>query len=347
MRIKIEQQALNKESLFPVFDVVLRFIESGRHSFDVDSISDIEGSGWGDYVGDATIDLIKRSSLSTSYVSTEQNPLVVIDEAAPSGGVVDFDRRLTRVEPLDAIHFLTLPFAVIVENEIYDGSFLLWMAKAINNQSFVSAYRKQRFQFRHAGGKGGLSGSSKVFSDGVWPRSDGAYSRALRLWNGVMLDSDAAFPGHNPNDGIVNACQETAAWVHELQARSIENYLPKEALLNFLPKGDDRTRVYKYFELSEQQRRHYDLKRGFKKRNKTDIPKATFQADGETPAEVRELYRDVQEEAWGFLVSGFGSSLSQIFVDEQHRPNTGAVELPTTSAREEVEEILKKVLRSV
>ena len=347
MRIKFERQTLDKENLYPVFDIVLRFVESGRHSFDIDAINDIEESSWGKRAGDTAIDLIKQSALMTSHYSSDQNPLVVIDDTAPSGGVVDLERRLTRVEPLDAIYFLTLPFAVIVENEIFDGSFLLWMAKSTNNQSFISAYRRNLFQFRHAGGKGGLSNSSKVFSDGVWPRSDGAYSRALQLWNGVMLDSDAEFPQHRPNDGIVKACQETAAWVHELQARSIENYLPKEALLKFLQNPADRARVYKYFELSDEQRNHYNLKKGFKKKQDSEPSKSDFQADLNTPAEVRTLYRNVPDEAWSFLVTGFGAGLSQIFVDEQHRPNTGVIEFPTAAAREEVDAILKKVLRSV
>ncbi len=150
--------------------------------------------------------------------------------------------------------------------------------ESINNQSFITAYRKQQFQFRHAGGKTGLSASSQVLLDGVWPRSDGAYSRALRLWNGVMLDSDAEFPGHNPNHGIVTACDETTAWVHELQARSIENYIPKDALLKLLPNGTDRTRVYKYFDLSETQRKHYNLKRDSKLTPQRPPSKPTVQS---------------------------------------------------------------------
>lgn len=348
MRVRIQLEALEEESLFPIFDIVLRFIEGGRHLFDIDGIDEVASSAWAHHAGRAAVELIKHSALSASYISTELNPLILIDENAPLGGAVDFDRRLTRVQPLDAIYFLTLPFAVIVENEIFDGSFLLWMAKALNNQSFISSYRKNCFQFRHAGGKGGLSGSSKVFSDGVWPRSDGAYSRALRLWNGVMLDSDAEFPGHQPNDGIVNACRETAAWVHQLQARSIENYIPKEALLKFLRSNDDVNRVYKYFDLSEQQRIHYNIKRGFKKKNDAPLSKASFLTDSETRAEVRQLYADVPEGSWDLLAPGFGSGLSQIFVDQQHRPNTGAsVEFPAPSTREEVEEILTKVLRSI
>ncbi|MFD1883639.1 hypothetical protein [Paracoccus pacificus] len=343
MRIKINRKTLSNQALFPIFDVIFRFIEIGRHSFDVGSIEEIATSDWGHHLGKTAVELIKRGALSTSYTVTDQNPLVVVDEAAPAGGETDFESRVTRVAPLEAIYFLTLPFSLIVENEVYDGGFLLWMAKAVNNQSFLSAYRNQRFQFRHAGGKTGLSVSSQVFSDGVWPRSDGAYSRALRLWNGVMLDSDAEFPGHTPNDGIVTACGKTTAWVHELQARSIENYIPKETMLNFLTDGADKTRVHNYFDLSEVQRRHYNLKKGFK----TEASKADFQADVGIPATLRALYEDVPEISWSCLSSGFGSGLSRIFVEEQFRPNTGLVAFPSTSAKEEVEEILKKVLRSV
>lgn len=319
MRIKINQETLKNQALFPIFDIILRFVEIGRHSFEVDSIDDIAASDWGHHLGKTAVELIKHGALSTSYTITDKNPLVVVDEAAPAAGETDFENRLTRVAPLEAIYLLTLPFSVIVENEVYDGGFLLWMAKAVNNQSFLSAYRNQRFQFRHAGGKTGLSVSSQVFSDGVWPRSDGAYSRALRLWNGVMLDSDAEFPGHTPNDGIVTACAETTAWVHELQARSTENYIPKEAMLKFVPNGADKTRVHNYFDLSEMQRKHYNLKKGFK----TDASKADFQADDGIPAALRALYDDVPEVSWDCLSSGFGSGLSRIFVEEQFRPNTG------------------------
>ncbi len=83
MRIKINQETLNNEYLFPAFDIILRFVEIGRHSFDVDSIDEIEESGWGHHLGQAEVDLIKRGALSTSYTITDQNPLVVVDEAAP------------------------------------------------------------------------------------------------------------------------------------------------------------------------------------------------------------------------------------------------------------------------
>lgn len=321
-------------------------VEAGRHVFDMDELDIILSSQWIATLDKNAPEILRKSSQYSSFTYAPINPVVLIDRETREGGEVDFQARLTRAHPLDALRFLTSPFLVIVENEWYDGGFLLWMAKALNFQQFISAYRNRLFQFRHAGGKGELSRSSEVMSNGVWPRSDGAYSQALRLWNGVMLDNDSEYPGHDPNGIIRDSCSPHSAWVRQLSCRSIENFIPKSSMLKFLPAGEEQTRVHAYFRMTEKQRQHYNMKRGFRFPGNTVPTKTEYMASMSVNPAAKQLYQSVPNEDWRLLSPGFGGSLSKIYVNQDERPNPGQVQLATHSLATEVREILEQILRS-
>lgn len=204
MKIAIGSATMADARYFPILDVLLVLVEARKHGISVDNLTEVFASPWFANKPKSDRELLQRSALVRSHDALLDKSMVFIDARVGSGGAVHFDRNETHLHPLDAISFLAIPFAVIVENEDYDGSFLFWMARAIEFDKFVEAYREGRFNFRHAGGKSGLVRSAKILSRGVWPRQDDRYSRAMRLWCCAVLDNDARFPGEEPNKDIVD-----------------------------------------------------------------------------------------------------------------------------------------------
>ena len=348
MRLRIEAETLSNELWFPIFNVALIYVEAGRHTFDFDQVGELRKSNWFKSLPMASREIISQGAKVNSFKPISGSAIILIDQRARLGGAIDFERKVTTVAPIDALRFLAQPFSIVLENEWYDGSFLLWMAKALNFQTFLSAYRRRLFQFRDAGGKGELARSSELLTRGVWPRSDGAYDEAWRLWNAVILDNDADYPGHDPNNGIREACRPHSAWVRQLSRRSIESYLPQASMLRLFPKGDDHMRVYAFFRLTDRQRCHYHLKKGFMLPGSTVSPtKAVYAASDAVDAQTKALYASVADDDWPLLAVGFGSGLSKIFVEQVHRPEPGRMQFPSLDIKTEIREMLQSILESV
>ena len=248
---------------------------------------------------------------------------------------------------MDAIAFLSTPFQVIVENEWFDGGFVLWMAKGLGFTQLLYAYRKNRFVFRHAGGKDSILRSAKVFSESVWPRPDRETDRAFRHWMCVILDNDARDPSDDPNRQIIEDAQSHVHFVHQLQRRSIESYLSRENLLRIDLSNDFSQKVAALFRMNPEQQRYYHMKRGFRFQKGVDPTKANFMASPLVTAGQKALYADVGEADWALLMGGLGRSLSDVFVDPQARPNTNQADLVSSEARAELLNLFRSIYESI
>lgn len=306
---------------FPILDVLLVLVEARKHGISIDNLAEVFASPWFANKPKSDRELLQRSALVRSHDALLDKSMVFIDARAKSGGTVHFDRNETHLHPLDAISFLAIPFAVIVENEDYDGSFLFWMARAVEFDKFIDAYRDGRLNFRHAGGKSGLVRSAKILSRGVWPRQDDR-SRAMRLWCCAVLDNDARFPGEEPNKDIVDTLAPYVSFVHQLKLRTIESYLPYSAMLRFNGSGAFKGKVDALYRLERDAKRHYHMKRGFRLKDGSPPKKAEFMgaASDIVPLEEKALYGNVSDGDWALLNDGFGRGLARIFAEEQFRP---------------------------
>ncbi|MEN2980941.1 hypothetical protein P7L78_09825 [Tistrella bauzanensis] len=347
MKIRITEETLRDPDLYVIFNVILLFVEERRHVIDPDYLGVILSSNWVKNLNNRVREFLTLSARSTSFSRTISSTTVIIDKNAAVGGVVDFSRRTTSIRPVEALIFLAQPFSVIVENEWFDGSFILWMAKVRNNQRFISAYRDRLFQFRHAGGKSELERSAKVLSTGVWPRSDNDYTHARRLWCGILLDSDSSYEGDDPNATIRLKCEPHTAWVRQLSARSIENFLPKVSMLNYYSDHVDKAKVHAYFNMSVSQMRHFNLKKGFALVSTANPSLEEFQKSPHVHKERKILYKNVSVQDWELLCKGFGSALSTIYTKLEHRPEPGKTILPLPGMNKEIDEILDDVMRSI
>ncbi|ANH03174.1 hypothetical protein [Shinella sp. HZN7] len=198
MKISIAPNVLENPRWFPILDVVLLIVEDERHSLATEEVPDILASQWLKERSFDTRDFVRLAATSRSVDGLADRRTITIDSNARRGGCVGANRA-TMVHPLDAILFLSTPFQVIVENEWFDGGFMLWMAKGLGFTQLLHAYHKHRFIFRHAGGKDSISRSAKAFSESVWPRPDRSTDRAFREWMCVVLDNDARDPDDDPN----------------------------------------------------------------------------------------------------------------------------------------------------
>lgn len=287
------------------------------------------------------------SCTNRSYDDMCDQTSVTITGDCRRGGVVNFEAFDTRVHPLDAIAFLSTPFQVIVENEWFDGSFLLWMAKALGFGRLIEAYRQGRFVFRHAGGKDSIPRSAAVFSKGVWPRRNGGYERAFRLWLCVLLDNDAKYPGDTPNANIIEQTKDHVTFVHQLRRRSIESYIPAQRLRKLDNTPAFHRKIDALLNLTDEQRLHYHMKKGFKFDRKTTPHKKNYLASDSVRIEEKRLFQSIDDEDWEHLMDGLGRSLSDIYVDEPHRPNPNDSTMTNQQDRNELSTLIKAIYERI
>lgn len=345
MRVIIEKYTLQNSRWYPIFDAIILLIEENRHAFSQDTLYSILESSWIESRPAADRDLIRLAAIKRSHDSLADKSSITIDEGCRRGGRLDITAFNTFVHPLDVIAFLSLPFQVVVENEWYDGSFLLWMARALGFQRLITAYRERRFQFRHAGGKNSLARSAEILSRGVWPRQDDTYLHARRQWVCVVMDSDARFPGDDPNEPLRTQIEPHVAFLKQLRRRSIESYLPKAVMNKVDPAPAFRRRIDALFRLSEEQRSHYHMKKGFRFGPTLTPGKADYLASSEVSNGEKSLFRDVADGDWLHLCEGFGSKLADVYVDEGSRPAWNDRALSNASDRAEMLSILEEIYK--
>lgn len=319
MRLVIEAGTLAIERWFPIFDILLLHLEDKRHVFAAEDVEQLRGSAWMRGKGRKDQDLITYAVTARSLDRLADRNVVRIDSSAPRGGRVE-DDYTTSLHPQDCLTFLAQPFSVIVENEWFDGAFLLWMARALGRDTIIDAYRANRFVFRHAGGKGSLERSASVLSRGIWPAPKGRHIKNMRLWACAVLDNDSKYPGDKPNAALVTKLAPWVAFVHELARRTIESYIPYTALTRYERSAVLKDRVDALFRLSPDQRRHYNMKTGFRLKDDSYPTKAAYMAAPEITFQEKELFGTIPDADWQILAPGFGNKLSAIYTECKHRP---------------------------
>jgi len=198
---------------------------------------------------------------------------------------------------LKAIALLAQPLQIIVEDETSDGGFLLWMARLLGKDSIRAAYRAGRVSFRHAGGKRQMLKSARAMTFGVWPR-DGRPIMPMKLRSCAILDSDSHFAGDDRNATIKSQLEPHVGFVHILEGRTIENYVPRKH-------AEDRLRgagpaVAAYFSLSEEQRRYFPLKTGFRDEATPPQPQSMSDFKADNRWNLGYKLAEVQRRIWRF-----------------------------------------------
>jgi len=350
VQIRVSASVLSDERWHPLLDVIVYVVtaEESRLSFDAAGIRGMLSSPW---LANASghrgslADLIKASLRAFSRGTPSDAVAIVIDDSAPMAGETAAD-RIIRIHPLGSVSLISRPFSLIVEDELTDGGFLLWMARLLGRDEVIRAYVAGRLVFRHAGGKGQIVKSASSLTQGIWSRP-GRILFSMKFRSAVLLDSDSKYPGHSPNNAIVIKAAQWVAFVHLLAGRTIENYLPMKYFRRRLAKDGLGNLADIYFSLTEGQRAHFPLKWGFLNSNSPPRPQnfQEFQGDMSKAVDERRHFQGIAPHIWVQLAPGFGERFASVFTSTEFRCEPGDSAGLTRDQSTEISALITKILR--
>ena len=350
MNIKVHPRVLANAIWHPLLDVIVSILAqpNSRHAFDTSEYTALKGSPWLSHATGlraSTAEFIRSSAKATSRDGASDAVTLVIDDSAASNGEI-LQGKVIRAHPLGALTILMQPLHLIVEDEGSDGAFVLWMARLLGRDTLRRSYDDGRLLFRHAGGKGQMAKSAVALTFGVWPR-DNRPILSLQLRAVALLDSDARFPGDQPNAGFVQAVLPHVAAVHMLSGRCIENYAPQKYVRRRLGEDGLAAASDAYFRMTDEQRNYFPIRRGFLDKATPPQPQAlaTFLGDASRDQAERDQYSTVNPQDWAQFAAGFGTRLGTIFQEPAFRCQPNEAILLAPSQRTELNEFLTQVIR--
>jgi hypothetical protein len=127
----------------------------------------------------------------------------------------------------------------------------------------------------------------------------------------------------------------------------VENYVPKVYFYRRLEDPGYRPRIEAFFRLTEDQRTHFPLRKGFRD---TAMPPRTqshaeFLGDLDRPQAERNHFQSVDPNDWPHIADGFGDRLAAVFREPGFRCEASEVGVLTQRQRTEMNEFLTRVLR--
>lgn len=280
MRVRIEPDVYEDPTAWEALDRLVHLFGTGRHRWDVDDPVAVEESAW---LGD-----IRGSSREQRVLEVLQKSVRALADPLP-------DRCHTLVcvvgasglSAQDAADVLEQPAVLVVENEQSDGRFLYALIEAYDRVGLLEALEQRWLELDHAGGYGQMA--SRVERRLERTRNPGRIQ--------VLADSDRLYPGHQSQTvtKVERIAMDLGVVVHILEKRDSENYLPLVAL-----QRARQQKVYRAFSqrLSDVQRDHYDMKKGF---------------GGALPTAQAALFQDLPSSVVTDLTGGFGPSVGQLW----------------------------------
>ena len=347
MILQVETTVLNDNRWHPLLDVVVAIIgqPGSRHAFDTTQYNELFKSTWLAYATGlrATIpEFLRASARAVSREGRSEAVTIRIDDSAPFSGQ-SLAGEVIRIHPFGALTILLQPLHVLVEDESSDGAFILWMARILGRDVIRRAYSAGRLVFRHAGGKTQMVKSAAALSYGVWARS-GQPILSMKFRAVALLDSDARFPGDQPNAQIARNIEPHLAFAHVLNGRSIENYLPQPYARRRLQKDGLGAAVDSFFKLSEAQREHFPLKRGFRDVVGQAQSHASFMADNSRHLSERGHFAAVSTADWPQYAGGFGDQFAEVYQEPEFRCSASEAGLLTNAQKQELSAFLTRVI---
>jgi hypothetical protein len=221
------------------------------------------------------------------------------------------------LSPRDAFWCLCEPAHVVVENSASDGAFLLAMVHAFGRRALLDGHTERCWALEHLGGFGEVAKRL----DEIMVASRGPV-RVL-----VLADSDARYPGEETATmrAVRAACTPRRIPYVLLKKRKIENYIPLNA---FRVAGRLVHRLGAYAGLTQDQRDHYDLKKGLP----LDL--------SSQPKAVQELYGGLSAHVRQNLCEGFGGETWKAFADNRDAFTANGVREWCASEPQEIERLL-------
>lgn len=233
-------------------------------------------------VRDAAEEALNRSL--TAYGSTPSRAEFRVELRQQSR----WEDRLPVLTLGDAARVLAMPLLLVLENRQGDRYFLQCVIPSPRREVLRKVFERGWVRAEHGGGLGDM----KNYIEGL--RDEPA--ERMRVW--VLFDSDAPQPAQpsGPSEEVRRLCLEASLPHHQLQRRSIENYLTLEALNGWaaermgVSNSPRRRAVQAFAALERRERHHADMKDRFEKgiarlfrEEKFPIDPMWLQNDGQRP----------------------------------------------------------------
>ena len=197
---------------------------------------------------------VLEESLTYSTIASESS----CDCVVCKDGYKDIDGNSFSLD--EAIRYLLQPLSVIVENSLNDANFLLAVFRSYDETNrLIAGYENGWVQFENAGGCGNVQNfiKSRIQLYGGKPKFLHCY---------VILDSDKRFP----EDKVVKYGR-LARYLdglnvpyHILRKRSMENYLPDQAIQKVLCTRSNKEWIMAYMQLTDIQKDFFCISGGFR-----------------------------------------------------------------------------------
>ncbi|MFF6891352.1 hypothetical protein ACFY8Z_11960 [Streptomyces microflavus] len=281
MRVKLTQEVLKDGAGLDDILTLVRHFVHGRHEWVVDprSLDDIAlfFRKHAPTRAQAYQELAQKSLVSQAWQSADKVQPVVHIYAGTVG---------------EQVEDLSRPAVLVVEDLISDGSFVRAIAHAFGEQGVAHALDSGWLEIRHGGGKDRARDCAHDERQ--------RFRHTIRL--AILLDSDRMVPGEFTScHKIAEALEREGIKTHVLELRETENYVPNHVLHTLLPYRDISKRITSLKELSQDQRGHFDMKKGFP----TDTD-----GRGRIPSSQTDLFSGVPGRVVDSLTRGFGPNLN-------------------------------------
>ncbi len=222
--------------------------------------------------------------------------LRVVDAAQP-----DWSADPPRLPLAEALSLLERSLELMVEDEENDGAFLRAVAPQKLRNTLSECLTAGWVRLTHGGGL------ARMLPRLEKKRTTG---QLLRLW--VLFDSDAREPGQpsKESQAVCDVCEGNGIAFYQLQRRAAENYLPLEAVSEWVDRRPSNVRkrlkeTYSTFQqMSRAQRHHYNMRQGFHK-------------DEKDQRGVAKLYDNLVHRPE--LQTGFGRDIRDLFKQDKVR----------------------------
>ena len=219
------------------------------------------------------------------------NAIIQGVKKVPKVKISGTDSRLFDVE--EGIWYLSQPLSIVLENSLNDE--YLWKAaiKFLTTDKLLqNAVNNGWLHFENGGGCGNVANvvEAKSKSFEALPKNNYRYLRCY-----VILDSDKDYPTSpqkSSYDVLLDKLDEMDVFVHILEKRSMENYLPDETFATI--SGISQAYREAYLALTPLQKDFFNIHKGFKRiASRTDLS-----------AEVALFFDSVSDTHFDFLNMG-------------------------------------------
>lgn len=300
MRVRFKNCVLSSEENFRHLDTIMARIEVGAHEWEIDDPDLIEKSQWLESARSFCREIFEKATKASSYPSSYViHKRLIIVAVTPDDG---------ELGPEKASRYLSKPLKIIVENRFTDGTFLDCIVRFLGPEMLRKLHAEGRVSdFLEVEGAGGLGEVPKH----IQYRVEAALQEGLPLRMVVFTDSDSRYTGHRDSQvaAVEAACQEHRVPHRILKKRSIENYIPDEALLAWSTRNTSRQHIVNLLVgLPDEIRDYFPIKKG--------LPLALTNGD------EAAFYASLDQRVRSALRNGLGDIAIACFTD--HMPSISA-----------------------